>query len=120
MRNVQFGLVAGDGFGGGFLGLGGRVAIGWGDADWLVGVGEVCRNGLGDVGNRADLHDGRLGLLQHEFFVNRANLGRFLEGLLAANAVFFGRGQRNVVLEVANARGVIGVNAQRVLVGSRD
>src|SRR6266481_423363 len=106
------GSVAGYGFGGGFLGLGSGVAIAssWGDADWLVGVGEVCRNGLGDVGDCADLHHCRLGLLQNEFFVDGANPGLLLESHLAANAVLFGSGQRDVVLQVANARGVIGVD----------
>ncbi len=54
-------LVAGDGFGGRFLGR--CISIGWGDGDRLVGVGEVGRDRLGDVGDRADLHDGRLRLL---------------------------------------------------------
>src|SRR5882757_1626321 len=111
-------LVAGYGFGSGFLGLGGfvAVAIGRGDADGFPGVGEVCRNGLGDVGNRADLHDRRLGLLQNEFFVDGANPGLLLKSGLATDAVLFGGGQRNVVLQVANARGVIGINDQRVFV----
>src|SRR5882762_6618049 len=113
-------LVAGYGFGGGFLGLGGfvRVAIGRGDADGFPGVGEVCRNGLGDVGNRADLHDRRLGLLQNEFFVDSANPGLLFESRLAANAVLFGSGQGNVVFQVPNARSVTGVNDQRMLVGA--
>src|SRR5882672_627036 len=81
-------LVARDGFGGGFLGLGGfvAVAIGWSDADGFVGVGEVCRNGLGNVGNGADLDDRRLRLLQHEFFVDGANTGLLLKSGFATDA----------------------------------
>src|SRR5258708_7127104 len=111
-------LVAGYGFG--FLGLGGfvRVAIGRGDADGFPGVGEVCRNGFGDVGNRADLHDRRLGLLQNQFFVDGANTGLLLKSHLAADAVLFGSGQRNVVLQVPNARSVIGIDNERVFIGS--
>src|SRR5258706_6663775 len=113
-------LVAGYGFGGGFLGLGSFVAVttGRSDADRLVRVGEVCRNGLGDVGNRADLHDRRLGLLQNEFFVDGANTGLLLKSRLATDAVLFGGGQGNVVLQVANARSVIGIDNERVFIGS--
>src|SRR6267143_1528131 len=113
-------LVAGYGFGGGFFGLGGfvPVAIGRGDANGFPGVGEVCRNGLGDVRNRADLHYRRLGLLQHELFVDGANTGLLLKSHLAADAVLFGSGQRNVVLQVANARSVIGIDNERVFIGS--
>src|SRR4029077_1024952 len=80
-------LVAGDGFGGGFLGLGGRAAvvIGRSDADGLIGVGEVCRNGFGDVGDRADLDYRLLGLLEHEFFVDGANTGLLLKSRLATD-----------------------------------
>src|SRR5258708_38881753 len=105
-------LVAGYGFGGGFLGLGSFVAVttGRSDADRLVRVGEVCRNGLGDVGNRADLHDRRLGLLQNEFFVDGANTGLLLKSHLAAGAGLFGSGPRNVGLQLGNARSGIGID----------
>ena len=73
-------------------------------------------NGHLNLLNRADLYHCFLGLLQHEFFINSANLGRFLKRLLAANAIFFGCGLRNIVLEVANARCVIIINAQRMFV----
>src|SRR5258708_21635266 len=111
-------LVAGYGFG--FLGLGGfvRVAIGRGDADGFPGVGEVCRNGFGDVGNRADLHDRRLGLLQNEFFVDGANTGLLLKSHLAADAVLFRSGQRNVVLQVANGPSCIGMRYLPRVIGS--
>src|ERR1700757_3168502 len=74
-------LVASYGFGGGFLGLGrfAAVAIGWGDADGLIGVGEVCRDGFGDVGNRADLDYRLLRLLEDEFFVDGTNTGLLLK-----------------------------------------
>src|SRR5208283_4726463 len=113
-------LVAGDGFGGGFLGRCSAIAtaIGWGDGYRLVGVGEVGRDRLGDVGYRADLHDGLLRLLQDELFVDGADFGLLFESLLAAEAVFFGGGHRDVVLDVANAGGVIGINHERVLVGA--
>src|SRR5882757_9254502 len=113
-------LVAGYGFGGGFLGLGGfvTVAIGWSDADGLVGVGEVCRNGFGDIRNRTDLDDRRLRLLQYQLFVDSTNTGLLLKSRLAADAVLFSSGQRNIVLQVANARSVIGVDDQRVFVGA--
>src|SRR5689334_3672988 len=96
LRN-RFGcLVAGDGFSGLFVLLGcGAIAIGMsiairrGDGDWLAGVGEVGWHSLGDVADGADLHDGRLRLLQHQFLVNRANLGLLFVGLLAASALFF-------------------------------
>src|SRR5262249_19914464 len=115
-------LVAGDGFGGlfalggvavgGAVAFGGRgraearpymgfgyaiaVAIGWGDVDRLVAVGEVGWDGFGDVGQRADLDYGWLGLLEDEFFVDGADFGLFLVGLFAASALFLGSGQRNV------------------------
>src|SRR5208337_1291408 len=92
------------------------IAVGRSDADRLVGVGEVCRNGLRDVGNRADLHDRLLGLLQNQLLVDSANPGLLFESRLAANAIFLGSRQGNVVLQVTNARRVIGVNDQRVLV----
>jgi len=56
-----------------------------------------------------------LRLLQHQFFINRADLGLFLVSLLAASAIFFRRRHRNVVLEVAHARSVFGVNLQGML-----
>src|SRR5208283_508598 len=113
-------LVAGDGFGGGFLGRCSAIAtaIGWGDGYRLVGVGEVGRDRLGDVGYRADLHDGWLRLLQNELLVDGADFGLLFESLLAAEAVFFGSGHRDVVLDVANAGGVIGVNLEGVFVGA--
>src|SRR5579859_7531255 len=114
-------LVAGYRFVRGFsvlLGSGAAVAIGRGDPDRLIGVGEVCRNGLGDVGNRANLHDRRLGLLQNQFFVDGADPSLLFESHLAADAVLLGSGQRNVVLQVANACRIIGINDQRVLVGA--
>jgi len=51
-----------------------------------------------------------LRLFQNQFFVDGANLSLFFISLLAPGAIFFRRGQRYVVLEVANARGIIGVN----------
>ena len=90
------------------------VAIGRGDCYRLACVGEIGWRGFGDVGDRADLNDRRLGLLENEFFVDGADFGLFLEGLLAARAIFFRGGLRNVVFEVADASGVIGVNLQRV------
>src|SRR6266852_3575421 len=93
------------------------IAIGRSDADRLIGVGEVCRNGLRDIADGANLHHCRLGLLQDQFFVNRANLGLLFERLLAARAVFLGGGHRDVVFDVAHAGGVFGVNHQRMLVG---
>src|SRR5215471_20653790 len=72
------------------------------DGHRFSGVGEVGRNGFGDVGDRADLDDGGLRLLEHQLLVNGADLGLFLEGLLAANAVFLSGGERNVVFEVTN------------------
>src|SRR5438876_7608075 len=90
------------------------IAIGRGDVDGLVGVGEIGWDGFGDVGDGADLDDGRLRLLENEFFVDGANLGGFFPRLLAADAVFFGRGQRNVMLEVADAGSVFRVNHERM------
>src|SRR5579863_10074619 len=121
-------LVAGYGFGGFFggVGRGGAVAItirmavavgaacGRGDADRFAGVGEIRWRGFCDVGDRADLNYGRLGLLENEFFVDGADFGLFLESLLAARAIFFRGSLRNVVFEVADTGGVIGVNFQRV------
>src|SRR5260370_10444422 len=93
------------------------IAVGWSDADWLVGVGEVRRDGLGDVADRANLDDGRLGLLENEFFVYGADLGLLLESLLATEAVLFGGSQGNVVFEMANAGGICGVNDERMVRG---
>src|ERR1700687_1888714 len=124
-------LVAGDGFGGFFL-LGGvaiavtvgmtiavrvAVAAGWGDAYRLYGVGEVGWDSLGDVAYRADLDYRRLGLLEYQLFVDGADLGLFFVGFLAARTIFFRGGLRNVVFEVADTRGVFGVDVQGVLVG---
>src|ERR1700680_1574963 len=88
------------------------IAIGWRDAYRLAGVGEIGWYGFGDVAYRADLHDRGLSLLQHQLFVDGADLGLFLVGLLAASAIFFRGGQRNVVLEVADACGVFRVDLQ--------
>ncbi len=101
-------LVAGYGFGGFFggAGRGGAVSVGMAvaiairmavargrsDCDRLAGIGEIRWGGFGDVGDRADLNDGRLGLLENEFFVDGADFGLFFEGLLAACAIFFGGG----------------------------
>src|SRR5690349_23984282 len=106
MRAEWTGLVAGDGFGGLLGGLGCSIAIGWSDGHWLPTVGKTRRDGLGDILHGADLHDGLLGLLQHQFFVDGANLSLFFVSLLAARAVFFGGGQGNVVFEMAHASGV--------------
>jgi len=38
------------------------------------------------VADRADLHDRRLRLLQHQLFINRPDLGLFLVSLLTASA----------------------------------
>src|SRR6266403_304759 len=86
-----------------------------GDGYRLARVREISRHRLSDVADRADLHDRRLRLLQHQLFVNRANLGLFFISLLAASAVLFRRGHRNVVLQVAHASGVFGVNLQGML-----
>src|SRR5216684_5559859 len=126
-------LVAGDGFGGFFF-LGGvavastvgvavaigmaipvTVAAGRGDGYGLAGVGEVGWDGFGDVLDRADLDYRGLGLLEDQLFVDGADFGLFLVGLLAASAIFFRGGQWNVVLEVADTRRVFGVNLERML-----
>ena len=78
------------------------ITVGWSNADGLVGVGEIRRDGLGDVADRADLNDGLLGLLENQFFVDGAHFGLLFKRLLAADTVFFTRRERNVVLEVAN------------------
>src|SRR5260370_17639883 len=93
------------------------IAVGWTDADWLVGVGEVRRDGLGDVADRANLDDGRLGLLENEFFVYGADLGLLLESLLATEAVLFGGRQGNVGFEMGKAGRIFGVNGERRLIG---
>src|SRR5262249_47397396 len=49
-------------------------------------------------------------------FVDGANLGLFLVSLLAARAVLFNSDQRNIVLEMAHAGGVLGVNLERVFI----
>src|SRR5271154_4568889 len=90
------------------------IAVSRGDCYGLACVGEIGWRSLGDVRNRADLNDCRLGLFENQLFVNSANFGLFLEGLLAARTIFFRSRQRNVVFEVADASGVIGVNVQRV------
>src|SRR6202795_1374512 len=99
-------LVAGDGFG--------LFLLGRGDADRLVREGEIGRCGFGDVAYSADLHYRRLRLLEDQLFVDGTDFGLFGQGLLAAYAVFFARGEGNVVLEVANAGGVVGVDDEGV------
>src|SRR5713101_5007254 len=59
------------------------VAAGWGDAYRLACVGEVGWNRLGDVAYRANLHYRGLGLLQHQFFVDGADLGLLFVRLFA-------------------------------------
>src|ERR1700737_3755517 len=119
-------LVSGDRFGGLFGGLRvdrSTVAVGMAVAISarrsnryrLARIREIGRHRLSDVADRADLHDGRLGLLQHQLFVDRADLGLFFVSLLTPSAVFFRRGHRNVVLEVAHARSVFGINLQGML-----
>src|SRR5579859_8034723 len=129
-------LIAGDSFGGllGCAGRGGDVAIGvavavrmavtvaigmtvaggGSNCYRLAGVGEIGWGGFGDVRDRADLNYRRLRLLENELFIDCTNLGLFFEGLLAARAIFFRGGLRNVVFEVADTSGVIGVDLQRV------
>src|SRR5260370_34619384 len=116
--------VAGDGFcsllvrlGGGAVTIGMTVsiAIRRSDGDRLPRVREISRHRLGDVADRSDLHDCRLGLLQHQFLVDRANLGLLFVSLLAASALLFGRGHGNVVLQVANTRCIFSVNLQGML-----
>src|SRR5690349_14257340 len=110
--NVE--LVAGDSFG--FFLLG--VAVRRRELHRLrtVGLGEARRCGLGNVRNAADLNHRRLRLLQHKFFVNGANFSLLFVSLLAAGALFFGGCQGNIMLEMADTRGVRGVNLQRMLV----
>src|SRR3989454_2979298 len=91
------------------------VAICWSDGDRLACVREISRHSLGDVAYAANLHDRRLRLLEHQLFVNRANLGLLFVSLLAARALFFRRSHRDVVLQVAHARSVFGVNLQGML-----
>src|SRR3984893_6071768 len=115
-------LVAGDRFGsffflGGIVAVGMAIAVGRRDAYGLARIGEVSRDGLGNVAYRADLDYGGLSLLQHQLFVDGADFGLFFVGLLAARAIFFRGGQRNVVFEVADTRGVFSVDLQGVLVG---
>src|SRR5580700_3110214 len=93
---------------------GGAVTGGGCDGYRLAGVSEICWGGFGDVGDRADLNDGRLGLFEHQLFIDGADFGLFLESLFAAGAIFFRGGLRDVVFEVADAGGVIGVNLQGV------
>src|SRR6267154_372584 len=119
-------LVAGDGFcsllvrlGGGAVAIGMTVsiavAIHWSDANRLARVREISRHRLGDVTDGANLHNRRLRLLQHQLFVNRANLGLLFVSLLAASALFFRRSHRDVVFQVANAGSVFRVNLQGML-----
>src|SRR6266446_7769288 len=88
------------------------VAGGWGDRYRLSSVGEVGWDGFGDVAYRADLDHRGLGLFQDQLFVDGADFGLFLVGLLATGAIFFRGGLRNVVFEVADTRGVCGVDVQ--------
>src|SRR3984893_8747520 len=63
------------------------------------GDGSGVGRGPLDIGERADLHYLRLRLLEHEFLVNLADSRFFLEEFGAASrAVFFGRGDRYVVI----------------------
>src|ERR1700682_412599 len=99
-------LVAGDGFCGllvsldcgtltvgmpGAIGVAIAVAISARRSDGyrLARVREFRRHCLSDVADRTNLHDRRLRLLQHQLFINRANLGLLFVSLLAASAVFF-------------------------------
>src|SRR5207245_10089437 len=61
-----------------------------------------------------ELDGGRVRFLEYEFLVDGADFGLFLVGLFAARAIFFGGGERHVVLEVTNASGIVGVNDERV------
>src|ERR1700719_802169 len=81
----------------------------------LARVREIGRHRLRDVADRANLHDRRLRLLQHQLFVDRANLGLLFVSFLTPSAVFFRRGHRNIVLQVAHASSVFGVNLQGML-----
>src|SRR6266699_6039113 len=114
-------LVAGDSLCSLLVGLsGGAVAVGVpvaisarrADGDRLARVCEISRNRLCDVLHRANLNDLRLRLLQHQLLVNRADLGLLFVSLFAASALLFRRGQRNVMLELAHASSVFGVNLQ--------
>src|SRR5260370_17670197 len=76
-------LVAGDGFCGLLVRLGGgavaigmtvSIAIRWSDTDRLARIGKISRHRLGDFADRAHLYDGRLTLLQHPLFVNHPTL----------------------------------------------
>src|SRR5215469_8136067 len=69
-----------------------------------------------DLLNRTDLHHAGLRLLQHHLFVYGANLGSLFERLAAAHLVFFGRGHRNIVLLGTNARCVLSIDDQRMLI----
>src|SRR3984893_11392163 len=115
-------LVAGDRFGsffflGGIVAVGMAIAVGRRDAYGLARIGEVSRDGLGNVAYRADLDYGGLSLLQHPLFVDGADFGLFFVGSLAARAIFFRGGQRNVVFQVADTGSVIGVDFQGMFVG---
>src|SRR5256885_10368192 len=119
-------LVAGYRFGGFFffgvgvgmaIAVGVAVAVGWSDGYGLARVGEIGGYGLGDIVHRSDLDDRGLRLLEHQLFVNGAHFGLFLVGLFAAQAVFLGGSQRDIVLEVTDARSVFRVDFERVLVG---
>src|SRR5260370_37908170 len=93
-------LVAGDGFcsllvrfGGGAVTIGMTVSISIrrSDGDRLPTVREISRYRLGDVADRSDLHDCRLGLLQHPFLLDRATLGLLSVSLLAAGQLRYDR-----------------------------
>src|SRR5438477_12702561 len=111
-------LIACDGFRCLFIMLGGAVPVGMpvaitigrSNGDGLTRVDKIGGHCLGDVADGADLHDRRLGLLQHQLFVNRADLGLLFVSLLAASEHFFSCGQRNVMLQVANTRCVVSIN----------
>src|SRR6266852_2449305 len=89
LRNWTGCLVAGDSFRSLLVRLGcGAVTIGmpvavamtvaitirWCNGDRLARVRKIGRHRLRDVADRANLHNGRLRLLQHQLFVNRADL----------------------------------------------
>src|SRR6267378_6767193 len=70
-------LVAGDGFCSLLVGLGRNavavrmaIAVCRSDSHRLARVREIGRNRLGDIADRADLHNGRLGLLEHQLFID--------------------------------------------------
>src|SRR5215469_11308187 len=51
------------------------VGLSGSDGYRLAGVGKICWDRLGNILQRANLHGGLLGLLQHQLFVDGADLG---------------------------------------------